>query len=201
MRWAQSIGLGMILAVGFLSSPSCAYPPAVGILGNSPNCLACHVSNGPWQEDEFLILDVLDKETKQSLKQPDGTFIIEVPRSGTRTVLTVLGRSAGDKADLPYRNAWLYVDPQTIGSGSLSTFPAGWEVNLPMACRLVGDRLETYPDAQITLLPMSLRPTETAQNGTLVLQAMLTKGEAAKGKAKEGMIGNYFERKVFLVVK
>ncbi|HEX7343296.1 MAG TPA: hypothetical protein VF398_03470, partial [bacterium] len=133
------------------SIPAAAYPPAVGILGSSPNCLTCHVSNGPWQEDEFLILDVLDKETKQSLKHLDGTFLLEVPKGQTRTVLTVMGRRAGDKAELPYRNAWLYVDPQTIGSGTLSTFPAGWEVNLPMACRIIGDVVENYPGAKVTV--------------------------------------------------
>ena len=201
MRMAKSIGLGMILAVGFLSSPARAYPPAVGILGNSPNCLTCHVSNGPWPEDANQIVDILDKETKTSLKQADGSFLIEVPRYQTRTVLTVLGRKVDDPQPAPYRNAWLYVDPQTIGSGLLSTFPVGWEVNLPMACRLVGDKSEIYPAAQISVLPMSLRPTETAQNGTLVLQAMLTKGESVKGKAKEGMTGNYYERTVRLVVK
>jgi hypothetical protein len=112
-----------------------------------------------------------------------------------------MGRKAGDKADSPYRNAWLYVDPKTIGSGSLSTFPAGWEVNLPMACRLVGDALENYVGARVTVLPMTIRATETAQNGTLILQAMLTKGESVKGKAKEGMMGNYYERTVKLTVK
>ena len=201
MRWAQSIGLGMILAVGFLSAPTGAYPPAVGILGNSPNCLACHVSNGPWSEDEFLIMDIRDKETKASLKQSDGSFKIEVARGEKRTLLTVIGRAAEDSIEAPYRNAWLYVDSKTIGAGTLSTFPAGWEVNLPMACRIVGDVVETHPGAKVTVLPMTIRATETAQNGILTLQAMLTKGEAVKGKAKEGMIGNYFERKVFLVIK
>lgn len=178
-----------------------AYPPAVGILGNSPNCLTCHVSNGPWNDDDFLIIDVLDKETGESLKQPDGTFLIEVPREETRTLLTVIGRKSGDQQEAPYRHAWLYVDPQTIGDESLSKFLPGWEVNLPMACRIVGDKLEIYPGAQITALPMSIRPTDSAHDGDLTLQVMLTKGEAVKGKPKEGMIGNYHERKVHLVVE
>lgn len=178
-----------------------SYPPAVGILGNSPNCLTCHVSNGPWAEDEFLIVDILEKETKKSLMQADGTFLIEVSRNETRTVLTVIGRKAGDGAEAPYRHAWLYVDPQTIGNAALSKFPPGWEVNLPMACRIVGDSADAYPGARLTVLPMSIHPTETAQNGSLTLQVMLTKGDAVKGKAKEGIMGNYHEREVTLFVK
>jgi hypothetical protein len=33
------------------------------------------------------------------------------------------------------------------------------------------------------------------------LQAMLTRGESVKGRAKEGMTGNYYERTVSLIVK
>jgi len=33
------------------------------------------------------------------------------------------------------------------------------------------------------------------------LQVMLTKGASVKGNAQEGMSGNYFERKVKLIVK
>lgn len=193
---AFSAGSWMLVA-----STALAYPPAVGILGNSPNCLACHVSNGHWADDDFLVLDILDRETGASLRQPDGMFQIEVPRDQVRTVLTVIGRRAGDKQEPPYRNAWIYVDPQSIGGKSLSTFPPGWEVNLPMACRLVGDKSQKYPEAAVTVLPMSLRPLKTAKDAAMILQVMLTKGEAVKGKAREGMIANYFERRVILVVK
>src|SRR5688572_16686461 len=54
-----------------------AYPPGVGILSNSKNCMSCHVNNGPWKDNENLIIDILDKETKTSLRQPDGSFLIE----------------------------------------------------------------------------------------------------------------------------
>jgi len=200
----QRIGAAAVL-MGVLiflpDSPVAAYPPAVGILGNSPNCLICHVSNGPWNDDEFLILDILDKETMTSLRQPDGTSKIEVPRGETRTVLTVIGRQAGDEQDAPSRNALIYVDPQTIGNSSLSKFPPCWEVNLPLGCRRVGDILDAYPGAHITASAMSIRATDEAQNAMLTLQVMLTKGESVKGKPREGMLGNYFERVVQLIVK
>lgn len=176
-----------------------AYPPGVGILGNSRNCLSCHVDNGPWNDNK-TILDIIDKSTGKSLKDASGNFRIDVPRNQTRTVLTVIGRYKGDK-EVPYRNAWIYVDPTTIGSASLSKFAPGWETNLQLACRVVGDNLELYDAANITALPMTIRPTDAARDTDLELQVMLTSGESVKGKATVGMTGNYFERKVKLVVK
>jgi hypothetical protein len=177
-----------------------AYPPAVGILGKVKNCLACHASNGPWKNDEKTIIDIIDKESKKSFKQPDSSFLIEVKRGERKTVLTVIGRSKNDKEDTPYRNAWLYIDPKTIASTSLSKFAPGWDVNLPMSCRVVGDNLEGFEGAKVTVLPMTIRPTDAAQDAELTLQVMLTKGESVKGKPKEGMIGSYFERRVKLKV-
>ncbi len=194
------IALTVIALAGF-SQYAFAYPPAVGILGKAENCLACHVSNGPWKDDAMTIIDIVDRETKESFKQPDGSFLIKAKRGEIKTVLTVIGRSKGDTEEAPYRNAWLYVDPQTIGSASLSKFAPGWDVNLPMACRIVGDKMKGYEGASITVLPMSIRPTDAAQDSEMVLQVMLTRGESVKGKQKEGLIGSYFERKVHLVVK
>ena len=178
-----------------------AYPPAVGILSNSKNSMSCHTSNGRWKEEEKLIIDILDMETKKSLKQPDGSFLIEVKRWEQKTVLTVIGQKKDKSVTEPYRNAWLYIDPATIGTNSLSKFAPGWDVNLPMSCRLVGDKLPGYDDADITSLPMTIQPLSNAKNAELQLQAMLTKGESVKGNAQEGMLGNYFERKVILKVK
>lgn len=177
-----------------------AYPPAVGIIGKAKNCLVCHINNGPWKDDEKTIIDILDKETKKSLKQANGSFLIEIKRGETKTVLTVIGRSKEDKEETPYRNAWVYVDPKTIDSSSLSKFAPGWDVNLPMSCRIIGDKLEGYDEARITVLPMTIKPTDAAQDAEIVLQIMLTKGESVKSKAKEGMIGSYFERKIRLKV-
>lgn len=178
-----------------------SYPPGVGILSKSKNCLACHVSNGPWQDDGKTIIDIVDKESNQSLKQADGSFLLEVKRGQTKTVLTIVGRSIDEKEQVPYRNAWIYVDPKTIESSSFSKFAPGWEVNLPLACRVVGDTRTDLEGAKITVLPMTIRPADAAQNAELQLQVMLTKGESVKGNAKEGMIGNYFERRVVLIVK
>jgi hypothetical protein len=178
-----------------------AYPPAVGILSSSKNCMSCHADNGPWKDENKLIIDVLDMDTKKSLKQPDGSFVIEAKRWEQKIVLTVIGRKKENAFAVPYRNAWLYIDPATIGTHSLSKFAPDWDVNLPMSCRLVGDKLPGYEDADITSLPMTVQPLSNAKIAVLQLQIMLTKGESVKGKALEGMLGNYFEKKVILKVK
>jgi hypothetical protein len=177
-----------------------AYPPAVGILGKSPNCLSCHVDNGKWTDGPDLIIDIIDKDTKTSLKQKDGTFLLAAKRGQAATVLTVIGYKTSDENQIPYRNAWLYIDPGQIESSLLSKFPPGWETNLPMACRLVGDKSESYPDAHVTALPMTIRPSDSAVDGSVALQIMLTRGESIKGKPKEGMQGNYFEKTLYLKV-
>ncbi|HAQ18785.1 MAG TPA: hypothetical protein DCR40_06045 [Prolixibacteraceae bacterium] len=177
-----------------------AYPPGVGILGKSTSCLSCHINNGSWSDESNNIIDIIDKDTKKSLKQTDGSFQIEVKRFEAKTVLTVIGRKVDDKLEMPYRNAWLYIDPKTIQTNSLSKFAPGWECNLQMACRVVGDKLDGFENATITSLPMTIRPLDAAQNSELSLQVMLTKGESQKGNAKEGMKGNYFEKRVMLKV-
>ena len=194
--------LALSLAAALPPRSALAYPPAVGILGPSRNCLACHVNNGPWREDSRLIIDVLDQASGNSLKQEDGSFLISARRGEARTVLTVIGRSPGDDAPAPYRTAWLYIDPQRITeTGSLTKFARGWSVNLPMSCRVVGDVAKSYPGADVTVLPMTLRSGDDAQEAEIELQVMLTKGESVKGKPKEGMLGNYFARKVRLEVE
>jgi hypothetical protein len=70
-----------------------------------------------------------------------------------------------------------------------------------MSCRLVGDVSEVYPGAHLTVLPMTVRPADDAWDETIELQVMLTRGEAVKGKGREGPIGSYFERKVRLKVE
>jgi hypothetical protein len=186
-------------SIGF--SAAFAYPPGVGILSDKKNCVSCHVSNGPWNDKSKIIIDILDMETKQSLKQPDGSFLIETNRWAQKTVLTVIGSLKDEALPVPYRNAWLYIDTTTIGANSLSKFAPGWDVNLPMSCRVVGDNLPGFENANITSLPMTIQPMTNANNAELQLQVMLTKGESVKGKAKEGMLGNYFEQKVKLVVR
>ncbi|MBN4081714.1 hypothetical protein JYU23_01135 [bacterium AH-315-C07] len=176
-----------------------AYPPAVGIMGNSTNCLACHSDNGQWKDENQTIIDVLDKSTRKSLLQPDGSFLIEVKRNEVADILTVIGRSADDKADEPYRNAFLYIDPTTIGTTSLSKFAPGWNMNLSMSCRLVGDKLEGYERAKITVVSSSIRPTNEARDAELSLQVLLTKDGTEKGNAF-GVISNYYEKKVKLKV-
>lgn len=178
-----------------------AYPPSVGILTNSKNCMSCHPNNGNWKDESKIIIDILDKETKKSFKQPDGSFLIETKKGEQKTVLTIIGSKKDKSVSAPYRNAWLYIDPTTIGTNSLSKFAAGWDVNLPMSCRLVGDNLPGYENADITSLPMTIQPLSNAKDAEIQLQVMLTKGESVKGNAQEGMLGNYFEKKVILKIK
>lgn len=200
MKKRSVIAALMVVGCLMFAASSEAYPPAVGIIGNSSNCLACHADNGPWKDDGTVIIDIVDKETGLTLKQPDGTFLIEAARGERKTVLTVIGARRKDGSEPPARNAWIYVDPQTIGGSALSSFAPGWNVNLPMACRVVGDKWGESDDADYTVLPMSVRPTDAARDATIVLQVMLTMGKSVKGKAREGLIGSYFERQVKLKV-
>lgn len=190
-----AVTLGLV-AAGLM--PASAYPPAVGILGMARDCRACHVDNGPWADEQKTVVDILDKVTGKSLRQPDGSFLVSARRGEAKTVVTVVGRVKGDAAPAPERNAWLYVDPRGIGSSSLSKFAPGWEVNLPMSCRLVGDEHPAYPGAHLTALPMTVRPGDAAADADLELQVMLAAGTAVKGKPREGMQGNYLLRKVKL---
>jgi hypothetical protein len=146
-----------------------AYPPAVGILGKNRSCAGCHVDNGPWKDDQNTVIDVLDAETKKSLKGADGAFNIEVVRGQARTVITVIGRAKDDSASPPVRNAWLYVDPSLIEKPVLSKFAPGWDVNLPMSCRLVGDTAPAYEGAVVTALPMTIRPGDAARDADIEL--------------------------------
>jgi hypothetical protein len=178
-----------------------AYPPAVGITGKSRSCTQCHSNNGPWSDEKVTIVDLLDGDTRRSLKQPDGSFLLEVERGQTRTVITIIGRPEGDKAPPPTRNAWLYVDPGSISSSSLSKFAPGWDVNLPMSCRMVGDKTPEYSSAAVTALGMTVRPTAAARDAVIELQVMLTSGESVKNNPNAGLKGNYLMRKVTLKVR
>ena len=180
-----------------------AYPPAVGILSTAKNCLQCHVNNGPWQAESNVIIDILDKASGKSLKQSDGTFLISARRGELKTVVTVIGARAQQGDPVPYRNAWLYVDPERIAdTSSLNKFAPGWSVNLPMSCRVVGDAVDLYPGAYTTALPMTLRAGDDAPaESRLELQVMLTRGASVKAKPALGMEGNYFLRIVRLIVQ
>lgn len=193
--------VGVVFVLTSIMAAVFAYPPAVGILGNSKSCLSCHVDNGPWSDESKTIVDIIDKETGKSLRQADGSFLIEVGRFQARTVLTVIGRVAGDTVPAPNRNAWLYVDPNLIGGGSLSKFAPGWSVDLPMSCRLAGDKVDAYAGATVTSLPMTIRPLDDARDTEVALQVMLTSGESVKSEAKKGLRSNYLLRAVHLVVK
>ena len=199
MRIRIIAAAGFVLLAAF-SEAGFSYPPAGGILGKSKNCLACHIDNGPWKDDPKTIIDILDKETMKSLRQPDAAFLIEMKRGQQKTILTIIGRTREDEAASPYRNAWLYIDSSRIESGSMSKFASGWAVNLPMACRIIGDVVPGFEGAKTTALPMTIQALDDAKDAEVVLQVMLTKGEAVKGKPKEGMTGSYFERKVKLKI-
>lgn len=199
MRFSRVILV--IVSIVVLVCRSVAYPPAVGIMGPSPDCLTCHINNGKWIEDEFLIVDILDKETKQSLKQPDGSFLLEFPRNKSKTVLCVIGRLVEDPNPPPFRNSWIFFDPKMVDKPTLSKFLPGWEVNATYGCRLVGDKLDLYPGAALTVTSMTVKPTERAGNGTITWLLALTTGDPPKGKPAEGMLGNYYEYQVKLRIQ
>ncbi len=198
-KWCPHLVVSCSL-VGIMSLVASAYPPGVGVTSKSRDCTACHKSNGPWSDETKTIIDLLDGQTKLSLRQPDGTFLVDVTRGQTRTVITVIGRSADDTTTPPRRNAWLYVDPSQLGTSSLSKFAPGWEVTLSMSCRLVGDAADPYPLAKVTALPMTIRPGDAARDAVLDLQVMLTAGDVIKGRGDEGLVLNYYLRTVRLHV-
>ena len=181
------------------SQQAYAYPPGVGILSKSKNCLACHANNGPWTDEGKTVIDIIEKDSRKSFRQADGSFLLQIKRHEPLTVRTVIGYKK-DGAIAPYRNGWIYIDPTTIESSSLSKFAPGWDVNLQASCRLVGDKLEGYEDFDLSVLPMTIRPLDSARDAQIILQGMLTRGESVKGKGKEGMIGMYFERIVKIKV-
>ena len=133
-RRAALATVGAALGLLLVAGSAAAYPPGVGILGQSRSCTSCPKSDGPWSDEARTIIDVLDAKTRRSLKGSDGVFQIEVARGERRTVLTLIGRLPGD-AEPPRRHAWLYVDPGQITTSALSKFAPGWDVDLPMSCR------------------------------------------------------------------
>lgn len=200
-----AIGIVPILAVALfacMAPSSYAYPPAVGITGKYRNCIACHTDSGNWKDDENNVIDIIDKETKKSLKQKDGTFLISAKRGEAKTVLTVLGRAKEDKEEAPRRTAWTYVDPNRIEDDTVGPkFPIGWCASLPMSCRYVGDELKGFEGAKVTVLPMTIRPTDEAKDSEVELQVLLVRGEVTKGDPNKGLIQNYFGRKVALKIE
>lgn len=195
------ITIALMWGLFFGATEALPYPSAP-VVTREKSCLTCHVNNGPWKDNEKTIIDIIDQDTGKSLKQSDGTFLIAAKQGEVKTILTVVGRVKDDDAPAPYRNGWLYIDPmeREKGLASSSKFAPGWEVNLALGCRLVGDKLAGFEGANISVASLSLRPTEQAKDAEIQLQAMLTRGESVKGKPREGMIGNYFERKVRLKV-
>lgn len=190
-----------IIVLASLASAVLAYPPVVSIMGMGTRCVDCHLDNGPWIEDELLVIDILDKETKQSLGQSDGTFLVEVPRNASKTVLCIIGRLAEDPNPPPFRNGWIFFDPKMLDQPALSKFPPGWEVNATYGCRLVGDKLDLYPDATLTVTSMTIRPSDKAEDGILTWMLGLTVGDPPKGKPTEGMLGNFYEYQVKLRIQ
>jgi len=187
-------------AAALLPARAVAYPPAVGIVGDHRSCTSCHASNGPWKDESSTVVDILDATSRRSLRQPDGSFVIEVERGQAATVITVIGRRKGDTAPAPLRNAWLYVDPTTLATRALSKFAPGWDVNLPMSCRVVGDVVPEHAGAAVTALPMTIRPGDAARDAELELQVMLTGGESGKGQPDAWLNSNYLVREVILKV-
>lgn len=191
------IGIMLITMAVLSADVSFAYPPAVGVTGNSPNCLSCHVENGPWEDDDMAAVDILDKATGKSLRQGDGSFMLSAHRNEPKTIMVVLGRRAGDTEEPPTRNGWIFVDHQ---ASTMTKFPEGWQANVQFGCRVVGDTMTGFEGARVTIAPMTLVAGEDARDAELTLHAMISKGTGVKGKAKEGLISNFLDRKLKLKI-
>lgn len=208
-RMGKALALaGPVVAVGILafaprfSREAGAYPPGTGITGKFRNCVACHTNDGPWKEDSNLIVDLVDKETGRSVRQDDGTFLVSAKPGQARTLMAVIGRAKGDVAPAPNRNGWIFIDPTLIDKDMLgSKFAPGWETNLTMSCRLVGDTAKGHEGARVTSLPLTVRPSEAAKDTEVEWQILMTSGDAVKGDATQGLTQNYFLRKVRLKVE
>ena len=61
---------------------------------------------------------------------------------GTRPDLTAIGRRKGE----PSPPHWVDLCGSTGVTSSLTKFAPGWDVNVPLACRVVGDNLEGRED-------------------------------------------------------
>ena len=195
----RSLVLSFVALLGLVSS-ALAYPPAVGILGSSRSSATCHACSGPWTDEFRTIVDILDGATRRSLRQPDGPFLHSVEHGKAAAVVTVVGRAQGDTIPPPTRNAWLYLDPTRLERKALSRFAPGWDVNLPMSCRIVGDPAPEYPGAAVTALPMTVMPGETAHDAELEIQILLTSGGPGKGNPDSWLRANYIVRKLSLRV-
>ena len=82
----------------------------------------------------------------------------------------------------------------------MSKFAPNWEVNLQLSCRIIGDKVDNFANSTITSLPMTIRALSTAKDENIMLQVMLTKGEAEKGNPNNTLKGNYFEKSVKLKI-
>ena len=191
--------LSLLLLV-ILAQLAVASPPAVGIVSNSRSCISCHASTGPWTAGPDLVLDLIDKDTQQSLRQPDGSFLLTTKRGSAATAIAVIGYRGLTPEQSPHRNGWTFVDSTSIGTSSLSKFAPGLEISVPYGCKICGDSIAAYPGAVVTTAPISIRPTETAQNADVTFQTLMTSGEPVKGKPKSGLTSNYHARIVHLRV-
>lgn len=183
-----------IIATAFvfaLARSIMSYPTAP-IVGRQTSCLNCHKNTGPWTDEAKTIIEMLDSQTGESLKQKDGSFLITVKRNEIKTVQVVFGVT-GDVEKAPECISWCFVDPieQKQSSDASNKFAPHWEVNAQYGGRFVGDKVKGYETHKIVASTMSLRPTEKAKDGKLVLQVLFP-------IAFRGLDGNYFEKQVTL---
>ncbi len=97
-----------LVSAAILAPPVLAYPPAVGIIGPSRDCLACHADNGPWKDEKGIVIDIIDKVSGKSLKQEDGSFLIAA-RRGEADAIPMIVRPDGTNngAWFKYGHLWL----------------------------------------------------------------------------------------------
>lgn len=195
--WAVGtvVALGGFVALVVAAAPR-AYPPMC-LETRQRRCTACHQDTAPWGDPARALVDIADPQTKESFAQADGTFRIPVRRGQERRILVVVGADAS-YVPRPTMTGWLLFDPsQLAGTAEASPkFAPGWEVNRPYGCKRLRDTspVERHAGRACATTTMTIRPLEGAADAEVELQVILK-------SANETLEGNYFERRVRLVVE
>jgi hypothetical protein len=186
------IGCALLLTLGIATNAHSW--PAAALESRDENCLGCHEQGDNWTDTTQIIIDIIDPETGESFRGPDGSFTIAIKRGTERRVKSVFGVAPEVKFP-PDIVGWLYVSPDALESAHESDlkFAPGWSVNRPFCGKRLREVVKGYPGHALAAITMTLRPGETAQDAAITLQVLL------KSMAR-GMTGDYFERIVHLNV-
>lgn len=168
--------------------------PAASLQSRDRDCTGCHTAANSWTDTSKVIVDMVDMKTGKSLRMPDGTFEVVVPRGSELRVNSIFGVKPGYKFP-PEMVGWLYVSPEALESAPESDpkFAPGWQVNRSFCMKRLVETIDGYPGNQLAAVPMTVRPLEGAGDATISLQVLLK-------SSGRGLPGDYIERTVRLRV-